>query len=200
MATWQDYQKWCKANRVTDVTFDEYLGAEEVDESRRRASLVAASIDGNLDRVGSATDALRSVLSNADEDLRTFLVATARTRVNRVLKLMTYADAVEDRIMTEVTIGGANMDQLISTYRLLAVSIKETLSFLQNTIVNQEKKGEGDRFSMTFDFGDKVITAESAQQFLGGRDRRDKVRGVMSAILKAVGSGDSVDTTAVPNG
>lgn len=199
MANWQEYQAWCKANRVTDVTFDEYLGAEEVDTSRRRAALVAASVDGNLERTGTAADALRNVLNNADEDLRTFLVATARSRVSRVLKLMSYADAVEDRIMTEVTIGGASMDQLIGTYRLLSYSVKETLAFLQATIVNQKNAGEGDKFSMTFDFGDKVITQEAAQGFLESRDRRDKVRNVMDAVMKVV-SGDTIDTTAIPNG
>lgn len=199
MATWQEYQNWCKANHVTDVSFDEYVAAEEVDVSRRRAALVAAAVDGNVERVGGAAEALRSVLNNADEDLRTFLVATARSRVGRILKLMQYADAVEDRMMTEVAIGSANMDQLISAYRLLGASIKDTLAFLQNTIVNQEKKGEGDKFSMTFDFGDKVITSDAAQEFLSNRDRRDKVRGVMDAIMKVVNSGDTIDTTAVSN-
>lgn len=199
MATWQEYQQWCKANRVTDVSFDEYLGAEEVDESRRRAALVAATIDGNVSRAGTAVTALQSVLNNADEDLRAFLVATARSRLNRVLKLMSYADAVEDRMMVEVSIGSANMDQLISAYRLLAISVKDSIAFLQSTIVNQEKKGDGDRFSMTFDFGDKVMTTEAAQEFLGSRDRRDKVRGVMASILKAVeeSGGNTIDTVPV---
>lgn len=187
--SWERYRQWCVQYNTNDVSYDEWVAGEAVNNrAKQRQIMVTDIVAGDVAKVGEPLRAFQEVIASGDEDLRVFLVSIARSRSRRINTMLEYLDRVEDRLMRNVDVDLATMDQLLSTYRLLTAATKEMITLVNTAITSTEaRKADfgGSTFNVSLDLGDKIL-GDSAANLLKDRDSRDRVRTAVGAFVKVL--------------
>lgn len=109
------------------------VGDQEADITNPQdvLALIRDVLVGKPVDVTKAKQAIEQVFAHHEDQLRLFLVATAKSKLDRVVRASEFISKVEDRLFTDATLGDATTSQLIKLYAFAHGAQHEDLDFVK---------------------------------------------------------------------
>lgn len=173
----------------TDTThklkkFFEKMNKSDLQDPIKVLKIVSEYISGKEVDYEAARDAVNQTFQHHDQQLRVFLVAVAKAKLNRILKCMEFVETVEDRLFRPSRLEDATTAQLVKLYAFTQGSINADLDFINKiTSMNLEIQ----KLMGSFGKEDQRITKEleGISEFSPeSRNRMREALGRCLAILK----------------
>jgi len=135
---------------------------------------------------------LKAILMDSKERFEAMLTVLSIKRVERLYKILSFADAIEEELFDINRIKNAKTGQLIRMYGLANNSVNDTLSMLQEILIGP-KREEGKQLAIFLDNRQQAYIAGDTtghKPVIEDKQSRAKLQGIFDMLEDKIQNGD----------